>query len=194
MNFKARREGIIVKELGEDLVVYDERADQVHELNRAAASVWRRCDGETPVSDMVARLSDDTELPGDESVVQLALAQLSRAGLLEEATPAAAVPAVSRRAIMRRLGLTGAAALMLPVVTTVLAPTPAMAQSGLPPTTGAPTPAPTTAAPTPPPPTAAPTPPPPTPAPPPPPPPTNASGNTSGNGTASVVRWVPWGE
>ncbi len=131
MYLQARREALIIKDLGDDLVVYDERADCAHELNGAAAAVWRRCDGRTDLDEIASQLPAELGLPADEEIVTLAITELSRAGLLETS---GSVQHVSRRQVIGRLSLTAAAALMLPLVSTIVAPTPAMAQSGSPPT------------------------------------------------------------
>ena len=128
MHFTSRRDGVIVKQLGDDVVIYDERAHVAHELNATAAAVWRHCDGRTSVPDIAAAVRDECELPADDDIVRLAVAQLSRAGLMDSLE--AGAPQVSRRQLVHRLG---AAALLLPVVATVMAPTPAMAQSAPPP-------------------------------------------------------------
>jgi hypothetical protein len=126
MYVKARHEAIIAKELRGEFVLYDERAQRAHELNAPAAAVWRHCDGKTSVGDLAAALAAETDLPADEEIVRLALAQLSKAGLLE-GPPDAFAAGVSRRQIIQRLGLAGA--FLLPIVSTLVAPSPAMAQS-----------------------------------------------------------------
>ena len=140
MQPKARREGILVRELEGEFVLYDEDAGRAHELNTAAASVWRHCDGETSISALASTLATETELPADEEIVHLALAQLAKAGLMEG--PQSAITArVSRRQLIQRLGLAGSVTLLLPMVGTLVVPSPAMA--GSPPFTTAPTAAPT---------------------------------------------------
>ncbi len=139
MGIKARSDDLIVKELGRELAIYDEREHRAHELNATAASVWRHCDGEKSVSDIAAALAAESELPADEEIVELALDQLSRGGLLDEPWKRMQAP-TSRRQLIHRLGLVGTAALILPAVTTIVAPTRAQAQSMLP--TLGPTPAP----------------------------------------------------
>ena len=62
------------------------------------------------------------DAPADESLVWLSLDRLERARLLEEREAAPATP--SRRELVRRLALVAAT---LPVVATILAPTPAEA-------------------------------------------------------------------
>ncbi len=94
MYLKARSEALIIKDLGDDLVVYDERADCAHELNGAAAAVWRRCDGQTDLDEIASQLPAELGLPADEEIVTLAITELSRAGLLETS---GGVQHVSRR-------------------------------------------------------------------------------------------------
>ena len=128
MHPKARSEGILVRELNGDFIVYDEDAGRAHELNTAAASVWRHCDGATPVDALAAALAAETELPADEEIVHLALAQLSKAGLLEGPEVALAAR-VSRRQLIQRLGLAGSVTLLLPMVGSLVVPSPAAALS-----------------------------------------------------------------
>ena len=138
MTLKARTEGLIIKELEGEIAVYDERDHRAHELNAAAAAVWKNCDGETPIDEIAEAVAADSELPADEGIVRMALDQLSRAGLLEQGGQDAGT--VSRRQLIQRLSLAGAAALLLPAVTTIVAPTRAMAQSFPSPTPQMPTP------------------------------------------------------
>jgi hypothetical protein len=36
---------LVIQELGQEILVYDLTCNKAHCLNRAAALVWRRCDG-----------------------------------------------------------------------------------------------------------------------------------------------------
>jgi hypothetical protein len=132
MHPKARRTDIIAKEFDGECLLLDEQTLRVHELNATAASVWRHAEGKRSIADLATAMATDTGLPGDEEIVQLALTQLSEAGLLEGSRSVSVVK-VSRRQITKRLGLTGGLALLLPLVSSIVAPTPAMAQSGPPP-------------------------------------------------------------
>jgi hypothetical protein len=128
MHPKARRTNIIAKEFDRECLLLDEHTLRVHELNATAASVWRHADGSRSITDLAAAMATDTGLPADDEIVRLALAQLSKAGLLED--PQSIFDArISRRQLTRRLGLTGGLALLLPLVSSIVAPTPAMAQS-----------------------------------------------------------------
>src|SRR5215510_8209919 len=98
MHPKARRGDVIVKEFERDCLLYDEQSLRVHELNGAAAIVWRHADGNTSIAELAAAVAAETELPADEEIVRLALTQLSKAGLMEG--PQATFDArVSRRQI-----------------------------------------------------------------------------------------------
>ena len=54
---KARSEGIISKEVGGELLVYDCDRDQAHCLNETAAAVWNLCDGGTSLLEISERLA-----------------------------------------------------------------------------------------------------------------------------------------
>ena len=117
---QARRDGLIVRELPDEVLVYDSEDNKAHCLNQTAAAVWRHCDGETSVSEISYRLAREFSTPVDEEVVWLALETLGKSGLLEE--PVVRPSAVSRRDVVKRAALVGAA-LSVPAVFSVLAPT-----------------------------------------------------------------------
>jgi hypothetical protein len=129
MRPQARQDQLLMREVGDELVVYDQERHRAHRLNRTAALVWRHCDGQTTVAELAELLHHEFNLPANEEVIWLALDRLEKAHLLQERLPRSTKAAgVSRRQVMRRLGRTAAVAL-LPVVATLVAPTPAMAQT-----------------------------------------------------------------
>lgn len=124
----ARTEGLVVRELAEEVLVYDLERHKAVCLNRAAAFVWGRCDGRTGVAALARALGGELRRPVPEEVVWLALEQLGRGNLLRERVKRPAnAEGMTRRELMRRLGL--AAAFALPAVTSIVAPTPAQAAS-----------------------------------------------------------------
>lgn len=131
---RARLGELLVRELESgETVVYDRRNDTVHCLNSTAALVWQRCDGTRTISDLAQVLHDETGLPRDEAVVDLALADLRKAKLLEAAPGEFSLaPPVTRRQALERLGYGAAIAALLPVVASIVAPPPAAAASCLP--------------------------------------------------------------
>lgn len=126
---QARRSKLVVRELADETLVYDLEGHRAHCLNRTAALVWQLCDGENTVSRIAEKMCERLSARVPEGVVRLALEQLADRGLIApgEFSPVPAAHLVSRRLMMRRLGL--AAAVSLPLVTSIISPTPVMAQS-----------------------------------------------------------------
>jgi hypothetical protein len=127
---QAREEGLVIQEVADETLVYDLERHRAHCLNRTAALVWRRCDGTTPVASLAAQLEEEVGSHVEEGVVWLALERLEKAHLLRPGGGSRKEGACSRREVMRRLALAGGLALLLPTVKTIVAPTPAAAQSG----------------------------------------------------------------
>jgi hypothetical protein len=130
---QARRDGLITQELADELVVYDVDSNEAHCLNAAAAQVWRRCDGETSIEDLAAALEGETDRDAAPDVARHALDQLAASGLLERSIDPSGI---TRGQLVRRVGV--AAAVALPLVSSIVAPTAAEAQTP-PPTTPGPT-------------------------------------------------------
>lgn len=136
---QARRDGLVVRELADEVLVYDLERHKAHCLNPVAAAVWRHCDGQTTVADMVPRLQRDLSTPVDRAVVVSALAQLGKARLLTgEVRRRSDEGGLSRRegdegGLSRRelMRLLGAAAATIPLVTTIASPAAAQAVSCL---------------------------------------------------------------
>jgi hypothetical protein len=118
----ARTTGLVVKTLADEVLVYDLERHRAHSLNGVAATVWRRCDG-TRTATEIANAIRATGVPVSVDAVRYAFDELARARLL---THPIAAEGITRRELMRRLGATAAA---LPLVTSIVAPTAADAQS-----------------------------------------------------------------
>lgn len=124
---KARRRGLIVKELPDETLIYDEDGDKAHCLNHTAAGVWKHCDGRTTIAATCRSLSRDFGVPVDEQVVWYALDQFGKDHLLEERikVPTSVITRMNRRQMVGRLGF--AAVVAAPLVISMLAPTAAQA-------------------------------------------------------------------
>ena len=126
----AREDGLLVQQLGEETLVYDRMRHQVHCLNPTVAAVWGQCDGRTSVAEIAERLRSELRAPADENLVWLALERLDTVHLLREPlTRPAGTPRFSRRELARNLRLVGGLAALLPVITSIVAPTPSQAGS-----------------------------------------------------------------
>jgi hypothetical protein len=131
----ARCEGIICKEVDGELLIYDLERNKAHCLNSTAALVWQHCDGQTSVTELARAVSTALDTRFGETVIELALTQLSRDHLLCETDEGLPVVAdLSRRALVRRLGF---GAVLLPLITTITAPTALAATSNCIPSGGA---------------------------------------------------------
>jgi hypothetical protein len=121
----ARTQDLIVEELGDELLVYDEADHRGHCLTPSAARVWRRCDGRTPVEDMSA------ELGLDPHEVDRALAELEACDLLEPTPQLSSngdgVIGTTRRELSVKLVRAGGAIAAAPLIVSIAAPSPAAA-------------------------------------------------------------------
>jgi hypothetical protein len=128
----ARKDEVLSQKLLEETMVYDKINHRAHVLNKTVALVWESADGRNSIDEIAQILHSQLGLPADRSVVLLALQELSESGLLQEPVQAEAGPEkLTRRQVAQRFALAGASLALVPLVTSVLAPTPAMAQSSI---------------------------------------------------------------
>jgi hypothetical protein len=122
----ARREGLVIQELPDEVLVYDLDRDRAHCLNETAAFVWQHCDGRTTTDEIARSLGKKVNASVDEKVVWFAIDQLGRNHLMAtRPVPPQLIAGMNRREMVRALGL--AAAVAVPVVASIVAPTPAQA-------------------------------------------------------------------
>lgn len=120
----ARKEGLVVQEMPEEVLVYDLNTNKAHCLNQTAALVWKWCDGENTVKEITRLLEDQTGNEVNEDLIWLAIDQLSDKSLLEnEVVPR--FGGQSRREVIKKIGL--AAVVALPLVASLTAPTSVLA-------------------------------------------------------------------
>ncbi len=128
---RARQDELVVEELPDETLVYDLKRHKGRCLNRTAALVWQRCDGQTTVAEVAALLEDQLATPTDEAVVWMALDRLGRAHLLSEPVTLPADRAqYSRREVLRTLRRVAGISLLLPVIESIVAPRAAASTSG----------------------------------------------------------------
>jgi hypothetical protein len=118
----------ISRQVDGEWLVLDTATNRAHCLNETAGRVWSMCDGATSITDMLTSLRESGPDACDEAVVWLALKQLRRSGLLPRGTAFPDnVQLLSRREVVRKIGV--AAMVAVPMVTSILVPTPAQAAS-----------------------------------------------------------------
>ena len=123
---KARKDRLIIKELPDETLVYDLDTDKAHCLNRTASLVWKHCDGQTSIEQLLELLQMQLGT-SDSSVIWLALNQLRTANLLDN-QPSEAFTYVNRREVMRKVG---GMAIALPAIAAMIVPVAAQAVSCL---------------------------------------------------------------
>lgn len=117
---------LIVRRIGDELLLFDEETSMAHCLNGIAGEIWMACERESSAFE-VAEILRPRWPDLDKEVIRAALIRMASAGLLDE-TKDQEVISMSRRELVRKLGFTAAVVLPI-VVTSVLIPPAAAAAS-----------------------------------------------------------------
>jgi hypothetical protein len=120
----ARKEGLVIQEMPDEVLVFDLETNKAHCLNETAAFVWKACDGKNSVADITKLFGNQSGTPVQENLVWLAIDQLNENNLLE-AELKADFNGQSRREVIKKIGL--AAVIALPIISSLVAPTAALA-------------------------------------------------------------------
>jgi hypothetical protein len=122
----ARKNGLVVQEVPDELLVYDLETNKAHCLNQSAAMVWKSCDGKNSVSDIASLVGRQAGNDVTEDFVWLAIDQLNENDLLEKQVEVN-LGGLSRREAIKKIGL--ASMIAVPVIASLVAPQSAMAAS-----------------------------------------------------------------
>ena len=120
----ARKSGLVVQEVPDEVLVYDLESNKAHCLNRSAAMVWKSCDGTNSVSEIAKLVEAQAGDKVTEDFVWLAIDQLNENNLLETQV-AVNLNGQSRREALRKIGL--ASMVAVPVIASLVAPQSALA-------------------------------------------------------------------
>ena len=115
----ARQNGLVVQEMPDEVLVYDLDTNKAHCLNGSAALVWKSCDGNNSVADIVKQFESNGSGKVTEDFVWLAIDQLNDNNLLEGKVAPRFV-GQSRRQVLKTIGL--ASMVALPVIASLVAP------------------------------------------------------------------------
>jgi hypothetical protein len=124
----AREDELLVQEVGDETVVYDGKTKEAHCLSPLADVVFVNSDGRTTIKQLASLAAERLGEPVDEARVLDALAQLEERNLLERS---AAQTGRSRREVLGQGAKLSAAAAAMPLITSIVVPTPASAQTAL---------------------------------------------------------------
>ena len=122
----ARKEGLVVQEMAEEVLVYDLNSNKAHCLNQTAAFVWKSCDGTNSISEITKLFEMETGASVHEDLIWLAIDQLSEKNLLNREMTTT-LTGRSRREVIKKIGL--ATVVALPIVASLTAPTSALAST-----------------------------------------------------------------
>lgn len=120
----ARQEGLVIQEMPDEILVFDLETNKAHCLNQTAALVWKSCDGTKSVADIGRLLGDESGKSVEEDLVWLAIDQLNENNLLAQNVKSD-FKNQTRREVIKKVGL--AAVIALPLVSSLVAPTAALA-------------------------------------------------------------------
>jgi hypothetical protein len=115
----ARQEGLVIQEMPNEVLVYDTNTNKAHCLNQTAAFIWKSCDGKNSVTDISKLVGNEFGDPVNEDFVWLAIDQLNKDNLLQGEVNSK-FEGVSRREVIRKIGL--ASVIALPVVASLAVP------------------------------------------------------------------------
>jgi len=124
----ARKEGLVIQEMPDEILVFDLETNKAHCLNQTAAFVWKACDGKNSVAEITKLFGKESGTPVPDDLVWLALEQLKKENLIENTDEIVVnYNGLTRRQMIRKVGL--ASVVALPIISSIVAPTAASAQS-----------------------------------------------------------------
>jgi hypothetical protein len=84
--FRRRRDGIMAREVVDDILLLDTASGQIHQLNRTAGFIWRRCEEAPSVEGIAELLTAEFDVGHDRAVKDVldALSRLQKLNLVVE--------------------------------------------------------------------------------------------------------------
>ena len=122
----ARKRNLVVQELPEEILVYDQNKNKAICLNLTAKLVWEQCNGRTTLEKAAENIGRKLKSKINDEILWVALEQLKKYDLFDESQPIIQIPKVSRRDLMKS-GVSLSVA--LPFITFLAAPSAINAQS-----------------------------------------------------------------
>ena len=126
---QAKTDNLVVQDLSNEVLIYNLENNKAYSLNETTTLVWQNCDGTKDISAIAKELEKKLNQNIPDELVWLALDSLKNENLVSfaKATPSV-LAGFNRREAIKRVGFATLAA--LPLLTSVMAPTAAHAQSG----------------------------------------------------------------
>lgn len=116
----ARRDDLVIQEVGGEILVYDLRTNKAICLNQTSALIWQNCDGKKDAVEIAQGIEKKLGSNVSEDFVWFAINQLKDESLLDNDISINKFEGMSRREVVKKIGLTSMIA--LPVVASLIAP------------------------------------------------------------------------
>ncbi|MBX7170278.1 MAG: PqqD family peptide modification chaperone [Pyrinomonadaceae bacterium] len=127
---QSRKTNVVVQEFEKEILIYDLNINKAFCLNHTSALVYELCDGKHSIAEISEKISRKLKTEVSEDFVRLALEELRKNDLLEgSADNISLLAGKNRREMIRKIGLTSM--LALPLISSIIAPTAANAQSNV---------------------------------------------------------------
>jgi hypothetical protein len=123
-----RADQLVCEDISGECVIYNGRQKKAHHLNSTLTWIWHKCDGNTSIKALPAEFEQQFEITNGLDVLMTGLEQLEARDLLEPSAEMDGFLADQRSTLSRRDVVVGGSFLM-PLVVSILAPTPAAAKS-----------------------------------------------------------------
>lgn len=124
----SRKSNIVVQDLENEVLIYDLTINKAFCLNETSGLVFALCDGTRTVAEISDEMSKRLKTLVSEDLVYLALNELRKNNLLENSEDLTDhFAGMSRREVVKKVGL--ASMVALPIIASLVAPSPVMAQS-----------------------------------------------------------------
>ena len=125
---KSRETDVVAEEVSGDCVLYDDAAKRAHHLNSTLFWIWKRCDGSRSIDALAMAMQQELGYDNAVDIVASGLEQLALANLLEPGFVDPYLLGADSSSVNRRL-LIKSRSIVAPVITSVLASTPAAAKA-----------------------------------------------------------------
>jgi hypothetical protein len=125
---KTRQDNVIAEEIQGECVIYDSNNKKAHHLNSTLSWIWKHSDGTRTIDDLATAMRPDMGYDDAPRIIASGLKQLADANLLEAESVDLNVIAPVDSTVSRRAVMAGAA-IAAPMISSILAPTPAAAKS-----------------------------------------------------------------
>lgn len=118
----ARKDELVIQEVGGEVLVYDLRSNKAICLNQTSALVWKNCDGNKDALEIAKNIEKQLGSSVNEDLVWFAVNQLKKEDLLDNKEDAGEkFEGLSRREVVKKIGLSSLIA--LPIIASLAAPT-----------------------------------------------------------------------